>query len=75
MKVLEDMTLCQCGHPLWCHATYVRNPEFEEIETTPDVRPYIHGEPDECNHVGSTGWDCTCKVFVILPKEIIDATV
>ena len=73
--LLDPMTQCQCGHPLWCHATAIRHPDFVSIEETPDVQPYVQGEPDVCYHIGSTGWDCDCKVFVIFPKEMIDATV
>jgi hypothetical protein len=65
MKVLDKMTPCQCGHPLWCHATYVRNLEFDELETTPEIEPYLLGEPGECDHIGPSGWDCDCLVFVI----------
>ena len=84
MKVLDQMTPCQCGHPLWCHATSIRHPDFVSIEETPDVPPYVQGEPDECNHIGPGGWDCDCLVFVILPtfsaesdasQEVIDAAV
>ena len=74
MKELDDMTPCQCEHPLWCHETFLRHPDFVSQEETPDVSPYVHGEPAECNHVGPSGWDCECKVFVIMPKEVVDAT-
>ena len=65
MKELDDMTPCQCGHPLWCHATSIRLRLI--LRGALDVPPYVRGEPDECNHIGPGGWDCDCLVFVLHP--------
>jgi hypothetical protein len=61
-KVLDPMTPCGCGHPLWCHATHTNNPDPDGIV---DGKPYVLGEPDECNHIGPGGWDCDCEVYGI----------
>ena len=68
-KELDRMTSCECGHPLWCHATVLRHPDFVSQEETPDVEPYVHGEPGEGNHMGAGGWDCDCEVFVMKPAD------
>ena len=66
-KELDRMTSCECGHPLWCHETFLRHPDFVSQEETPDVEPYVHGEPGECNHIGAGGWDCDCDTFMLHP--------
>lgn len=55
----ENMTLCRCEHPRWCHDTFLANPD-----TDWEAPPYVLGEPGECNHIGPGGWDCGCKQFV-----------
>ena len=62
--MLDRMTPCQCGHPVRCHDTFIPHPDFVSQEETPDVSPYVLGEPAECN---VDGYDCDCEVFVLHP--------